>query len=436
MDSTFIGAIGCIILFVLIFLGLDVGFAMLAVGFVGIGIFSGLDAGISILNITPYATASSYSFVVLPLFIFMGLLAYEGGLVTDLFDVFYKLLGNLRGGLAMAVIIWCGFFSAMTGESLSASIIMSKIAYPEMKKFNYNLKFSAGTIAAGGTLGILIPPSNGFVLYGIITGTSIGKLLIAGILPGILLTLLYLLCIYVLVKIKPSLAPAKSVGFEFSLIEKLKGLQATLPVFLTFLIVLGGIYAGIFTPMESAAVGVILVIVIVLIKRRLKKKNFFIACKESIQSVGMVFLILIGALVFNYFIATSQLPMKLTEYVLSLNLSQYMIFALVVVLLLALGCVMDVPAMIVLTIPILFPIIVKLGFDPIWFGVISVIISEAGAITPPVGMNVYVVAGTIKEISLFDIFSGIWPYFFVLCFTILVLTIFPNVCLFLPNQMK
>lgn len=433
MDPMIVGAIGLVVLFILMFVGLPVGFAMLLMGFGGLGVLTSMGTGLSILGTSPFTTASTYMFSVLPLFILMGLIAYEGGLVTDLFDGVYKFLGNLAGGLAMAVIVWCAAFAAITGESLAASAIMSKVAYPEMRKFKYDTKLATGTIAAGGTLGILIPPSAGFVLYGIITGTNIGALLISGILPGILLASLFIASIYIRVKRNPNLALP---GPKYSWREKSSGLTAAWPVVLMFVVVIGGIYIGIFTPTEAASVGVILAFILVFIKRKLTKQGFLNAARDTIQTTGMIFVIIIGAMVYNYFLATSRLPMELSEFVLGLGLSPYVVFALVVLLLLALGCVMDVPAMILLTMPILFPIMMDLGFDPIWFGVISVIVSEAGAITPPIGMNAYIVAGILKdEVPLWDVFKGIWPFFFVIVICIIIITIFPQICTSLPNLM-
>jgi tripartite ATP-independent transporter DctM subunit len=433
MDPMIVGVIGLVVLFILMFVGLPVGFAMLLVGLTGLGFLTSMGTGLSILGTSPFTTASTYMFSVLPLFILMGLIAYEGGLVTELFDGVYKLLGNLAGGLAMAVIVWCAAFAAITGESLAASAIMSKVAYPEMRKFKYDTKLATGTIAAGGTLGILIPPSAGFVLYGIITGTNIGALLISGILPGILLASLFIASIYIRVKRNPKLALP---GPKYSWREKSSGLTAAWPVVLMFVVVIGGIYTGIFTPTEAASVGVILAFILVFIKRKLTKQGFLAAARDTIQTTGMIFVILVGAMVYNYFLATSRLPMELSEFVLGLGLSPYVVFALVVLLLLALGCVMDVPAMILLTMPILFPIMTDLGFDPIWFGVISVLVSEAGAITPPIGMNAYIVAGILKdEVPLWDVFKGIWPFFFVIVICIIIITIFPQICTLLPSLM-
>jgi tripartite ATP-independent transporter DctM subunit len=434
MNPMMVGALGTGVLFILMFLGLHVGVAMFLTGFIGLGVLTTMYTGVSILGISPFATTSSYMFTVLPLFILMGLIAYEGGLVTELFDGLYKMVGSLPGGLAIAVIWWCAAFAAITGESLAASIIMSKIAFPEMKRCKYDVRLAAGTITSGGTLGILIPPSAGFVLYGIITQTNIGALLISGIMPGLLLTVLFTVSIYSRVKLNPALAIA---GPRYSWRERLDGARYAWPVVVMFVIVIGGIYIGFFTPIEAGAVGVFLAFVLVLIKRKASIKNLVPAFRDTVQATGMVFTILIGAMVYNYFLATSQLPMQLADIVSAAGLSKYVVFLGVAIILLILGCLMDVPAMILLTMPILFPIMMKVGFDPIWFGVVSVLLSEAGAITPPVGMNAYVVAGILKgEVPLWDVFRGIWPFFYMVLVCLALITIFPQICLFLPNLMK
>jgi len=356
MDPMLVAVIGLVILFLLMFLGLHVGVCMLLVGFVGVGVLTTMDVGLSILGTSTFATTSSYMFTVLPLFVLMGLIAYEGGLVTDLFSGLYKLLGSIHGGLSIAVICWCAAFAAITGETIAASMIMSKMAFPEMKKYHYDSKLAAGTIAAGGTLGILIPPSAAFVLYGMITETNIGALLIAGIFPGILLSALFIGSIYIRVRMNPKLALP---GPKYSAKERRLGLSTIWPVVLIFGIVIGGIYAGIFTPTEAGAIGVFLAIVLVLIKRKFTGKGFTTALRDSMQGIGMVFAILIGAMVFNYFLTLSTLPMRLADIVVALGLSPYIILLACVVILLILGALMDEPAMIVLTMPIMFPVVTK-----------------------------------------------------------------------------
>lgn len=433
MEPVVVGLIGLGIMLVLIFLGMPIGFAMLIVGATGIGVLTTMGTGISILAVSAFATTSTYLFVVLPLFTFMGLIAYAGGLTTELFDSGRKLVGHLSGGLALAVLFADSLFAAITGESLAASIIMTKIALPEMRKHKYSIKLATGAIAVGGTLGPLIPPSAGFILYGMITETNIGELFIAGILPGILITLLLMATVIIWVKLAPS-AAGRTPAVPWR--ERFVGLKAVWPILTLFLVVIGGIYAGVFTPIEGGAIGAFVAFFIVLLKRKLTKVGFTTALKDTLQTTGMVFTILVGCFVFNYFMALSKLPMEMAELALTFQLNPYLVFAFVVLVLFILGACMDVPAMIVLTMPILFPVMMAVGFDPIWFGVVSVVMSEVAFITPPVGMNVYVVAGAAPEVPLFDIFKGILPYLGALFVGLGILTICPQICTFLPSLMK
>ncbi len=432
MEPTTIGLIGLGVLMLLILLGMPIGFVMLLVGAAGIGVLTSMGTGISILGVSPFSTASTYLFIVLPLFTLMGLIAYTGGLTTELFESGRKLVGHLSGGLALAVLFADALFAAITGESLAASIIMTKVALPEMRKHKYSMKLATGAIAVGGTLGPLIPPSAGFILYGMITETNIGALFIAGILPGILVTLLLMAAVIIWVKVNPS-AAGRTPAVPWR--ERLTGLGAVWPVLTVFLVVIGGIYAGIFTPIEGGAIGAFVVFIIVLLKRKLTKAGMATALKDTLQTTGMVFTILVGCFVFNYFMALSRLPMEMANLAISLQLNPYLVFLFTVLVLFIMGCLMDVPAMIVLTMPIFFPVMMAVGFDPIWFGVISVIMSEVAFITPPVGMNVYVVAGAAPEVPLFDIFKGILPYLGALFVALIILTIFPQICTFLPNLM-
>lgn len=432
MEPPIIGLIGIAGMLALMFLGMPIGIAMCLAGVVGVGILTSMDMGISLLGIIPFTTGTTYFFSVLPLFVVMGLLAYEGGLTTELFDSAYKLLGHLPGGLPMSVIWADAGFAAISGESLAASMFMTKIALPEMRRYKYDDKLATGSIAVGGTLGILIPPSIGFILYGLITETSIGKLFIAGILPGILLSLLFMATIAIWIKLRPSVterAPA------FSWRERLIGFKSVWPVVVLFLAVMGGIYSGLCTPVEAGALGAFFAVLIALVKRRLTRKGFSTAIRDTVQIMGMLFIILIGAWVFNFFMASSRLPMEAASFVLSLELGPYGVLALISLTLLALGCVMNVGPMILLTMPIFFPIVTAVGFDPVWFGVVSVILSECGLITPPVGINVYAVAGVATDVPLFDIFKGVLPFLGALLVGLAIITIFPQICTFLPNLM-
>lgn len=431
MSLPFIGLIGLIILLFLLVIGVPVAICMLVGGAAGCILLLGFSAGISLLGTIPFSTANTYTFAVMPLFVMMGLVAYEGGLTTELFVTGRKLIGHLPGGLALAVVFAQACFASLTGESLAASIIMTRIALPEMKKLNYNIKMATGAIATGGTLGPLIPPSSGFILYGIITETSIGKLFIAGILPGLLMVLLLMITVILWVKIdKKAASPTPAAPWR----ERFISLRGIWPVVVMFLVVIGGIYGGFFTAIEGGAIGTAAAMIISASKRSLNFKSLVTALRDTVRMTGMVFFILIGCFVFNYFITLSTLPMTIANKVIEMNLSPYVVFLLVVIILLILGTMMDVPAMILLTMPIFFPVMTTLGFDPIWFGVVSVVMSEVAFITPPFGMNVFVVAGA-SNVPMGTVFKGIFPYLGALASGLAILTAFPIIATFLPNIM-
>ena len=363
----------------------------------------------------------------------MGLICSETGLVNEIYFVFHKWLGRLPGGLAVATIGGGAVFSAVTGSSLACAATMGKMALPEMKKYKYDPKLATGTIAAGGTLGILIPPSAGFIIYGIITETSIGKLFIAGILPGMLLAFLFMLVIYIRAKLNPSLAlPGPKASWH----ERVTILRSAWPVLALFTVVMGSIYMGVTTPTEAGAIGALGALLISLIRRRLTKRSLITALKDTMHTTGMIFVILIGAMVLNYFLAVSKLPAELANFVATLSWPPHFILMFVIVSLVVMGCIMDALAMILLTMPIFFPIIMALGFDPIWFGVLAVLLIEVGLITPPIGMNVYIVAGIAKDVPLFDIFRGVLPFLVAMIACIAIITLFPQITLLLPTMMR
>lgn len=432
MEPVVAGLIGFGVLFLLIFLGLPIGFAMLLVGFTGLGYLTTMSGGLSVLGVSSYVTTATYTFCVIPLFVLMGLLCSETGLITELYNSFYKWIGHFPGGLALATIGGCAALAATTGSSVACAAAMGKISMPEMRRYNYDNKLAAGTVAAGGTLGILIPPSGGFIFYGIITNTSIGKLFIAGILPGILLSLLFMVTIFIRAKLNPSLA---SPGPKASSHERLTALKGSWLPLVLFILVMGSIYMGLVTPTEAGAVGAFFALIIALTRRKLTKERLSVIIKDTMKITGMVFVILIGAMVFNYLMAVSQLPFVFRDLMAALPLSPYLILLSVIIILFFLGCVMDTLAMILLTMPIFFPLITTLGFDPIWFGVIAVITMEAGLISPPIGMNVFVVAGLVPDVPLYDVFQGILPFLLTMFACIIILAVFPQIALILPYSM-
>jgi C4-dicarboxylate transporter DctM subunit len=432
MDLFIISLIGLSILFLLLFLGMPIGYGMALIGFCGAVYLMSPAAGFNVLGIFPYQYSASYNFAVIPLFVLMGEIAFKSGFGGDLYSGVHKLLAGLPGSLAMATVGACAFFGAICGSSTATAATMASVALPEMRKFKYSAKLATGAIACGGTLGILIPPSIIFVIYGIMTEQSIGKLFMAGFVPGVLEAFLYMVSIYVLVKIHPDWAPsAPRTGMR----ERISGLRKTWPVFALFIVVVGGIYSGFFTPTEASAVGVLGASLIMLGRRQFTRENFVGSLLSSGRTTGMIFSILIGAMIMNYWLGISELPLKLAEFVAHLPIPSLGILGSILFIYIVLGCLMDSMPMILLTTPIFYPIIVKMGFDPIWFGVLVVRVVEIGLITPPIGLNVFIIRGIAKDISTFEIFRGVMPFFAADIVCVILLVAFPQISLFLPSLM-
>jgi len=432
MSPEIVGYLGIAMLFVLLAFRMHIGIAMAFVGFLGISLIIDLNAGMNILGVVPWSEGSSYSLSVIPLFILMGQFAFVSGVSQDIYKAVYSWMGHLRGGLAMATIVACAGFAAVCGSSLATGATMARVSIPEMQKYGYNTSLATGSVAAGGTLGILIPPSIGFIIYGILTEESIGKLFMAGILPGVLLSSLFLLTIFLQCRINPDMGP---MGESITWKEKVHSLYATWPMLTLFLLVMGGIYFGFFTPTEAAGIGAFGALVITLIKGRM---NFAILI-ESLLATGamtaMIFLIIIGANVFSSFLALTGIPFTLAGSVAALELPRMVVLVVILLLFVALGCVMDCFAIMILMVPILFPIIEAMQFNPIWFGVIMVIVLEVGLITPPVGLNVFVIKGVVPDIPMLTIFKGVWPFLFAATICIFIIILFPQIALFLPTNM-
>lgn len=433
MDPTTVGLIGLCILVLLLFSGLPVGFVMAIVGFVGFSYVISLEAGLRILAKDVYTTFSSYSLTVLPLFVFMGQIAFHAGISRNLFRCARAILGGFRGGMAMATVGACAGFSAICGSTNATAATMATIALPEMKRYDYSDELATGTVAAAGSLGILIPPSTIFVVYGIMTEQSIGKLFAAGILPGILLSILFIIAIYVVVKLDPRKGPP---GPKVSLTEKLKSLTGLIDMLILFCLVMGGLFFGFFTPTEGGAIGALGTLVLSVLRRMIKWKGFLMAVYESLRISCMVMFIVAGATVFAHFLAVTRIPYNLAEWVSNLPLPAYGIMSVIIFVYLIGGCFMDAFGMILLTIPIFYPVILKLGYDPIWFGVIIVLVTEMGVITPPVGVNVYVVSGVAKNVPLEVIFRGVVPLLLALLVCCTLLVAFPKIALILPGLLR
>jgi C4-dicarboxylate transporter DctM subunit len=433
MSLTTIGIIGIIALVVLLYSKMPVGFAMGFVGLIGFGYVVNFNASLSLLARDVWDVFSSYNLTVIPLFVFMGQIAFYAGISRRLYDSAYVLLGHRRGGLAMTTVGACAGFSAICGSTNATAATMATVALPEMKRHGYDMGLATGTVAAAGSLGILIPPSVIFIVYGILTEQSIGKLFAAGILPGILLCFLFLITIHLRVRKNPSLAPP---GPKTSFSEKFRSFTGVLETFMLFALVMGGIFWGFFTPTEAAATGAFFTLLIALLRGQLSFRGFSEAVADTTKISCMIMVIVTGAVIFGHFMAITRIPFELAEYVGSLPLPRHAIMGMIILVYLVGGCFMDALAMIMLTIPIFFPVVQTLGFDPIWFGVVIVLITEMGVITPPVGINVYVVYGVAKDVPLEKIFKGVFPMLLALLICNLILILFPQIALFLPGLMQ
>ena len=427
------GILGSALLVFLLFLGMPIAFVMMFVGFLGISYLASVNAALPVVAKTLYETAAYYPYTIIPLFILMGGFAGSAGITRELYETFDKWFRRLPGGLGIATIAACAFFAALSGSSVAASAAMGTIAIPEMRRFHYAPKLAVGVVAAGGTLSFLIPPSLGFVVYGMLTEQSIGKLLISGILPGIILSLAFTVIVVFQVKLNPSLAPATSG--EVSWKEKLLAFSGIWETLLVFFIVMGGIYLGFINPTEAGAIGATALFVIVLLKRKLTLKNLSLSLLEAARISVLVLFLVAGANVFSYFLALSTIPTAVSSWMAGLLVSRYVILSIIVIIYLILGCFLDAISMMVLTMPVIFPVIKALGFDPIWFGVICVIMMEAGLITPPVGLNIYTLAGVAKDVPMEEIFRGAVPFLLSMIAVVILITIFPKICLFLPSMM-
>ncbi len=432
MSSVEVGVFGILGFLLLLSLGVPIALSFATAGIMGIVVIQGLAPGLNLLGQAFYTWTSSYVLCTIPLFVLMGQFAFHSGISGDLYTAAYRWIGRLPGGLALATNIACTGFAACTGSSVASAATMTVIAYPEMQKANYDPRLSTGCIAAGGTLGILIPPSTIFIVYGIITETSINELFIAGILPGFLISALFCGLIFVMCKWYPQLGPP---GESSSWREKLSCLKGVCWMLGLFILVIGGLYVGIFAPSEAGTIGAFGAFAMALAKKKLTKAAFLTTLKETVQFTSFALFILIGAMIFSNFLTLSGLPEALTSWIATLPVSPLAILLMILALYIPLGAIMEPLDTILLTIPIVFPIILKLGFDPVWFGVLIVIISELSLITPPVAMNLYVVQG-ITKVPLQVISRGILPFLLVLVFGLIILIVFPEISLFLPRTMK
>lgn len=429
-----IGILGCIMMLLLLFGSMPVAFAMGVIGICGFAAAVSGRAAMSILTADIFDSFSSYSLTVIPLFVFMGQVAFHAGISGRLFAAANSWLSSLRGGLAMATVGACAAFGAICGSGPATAATMAAVALPEMKKYKYDDALASGTVAAGGGLGMLIPPSVVFIVYGVLTEQSIGKLFMAGILPGILVAVAFCLTIAVQCALKPELAPpTRSVPMA----ERFKALLGVAEMLVLFLFVMGGIFAGWFTPTEGAAVGAAGSVVIAVCGGNCSWRMLYQAAQETIRTSCMVLVIVAGATMFGHFLAITNIPTNFALWLAALPVAPWIVVLMIMLFYLFAGCFVDALALILLTIPIFYPVVIeKLGYDPIWFGVMIVLVTQMGVITPPVGVNAYVVSGIDRGISLETVFRGCMPFLLALVGVSVLLMLFPEIALWLPSNMK
>ncbi len=432
MNTDIVAVIGFVVLFILMLLRVPVGMAMGLVGVTGYGYIVGMEPALKMVGQTTMRTVTDQSFAVIPMFMLMGAFVSISGVSRELFRAANAFMGHLRGGLGVATVLACGGFAAICGSSVATAATFSKVAYPEMRRYNYPKSFATGVIAAGGTLGIMIPPSTVLAVYAILTQQDIGKLFMAGVMPGLLAILMYILTISLIVMAKPGFLPA---GERRSWRERLASLKDVWAPLALFVFVIGGLYGGLFTPSEAGGMGAAGAFILGVVRRRLNLAQIREALLEATRTSAAVFTVLIGALLFGYFLTITQTPQKITEFLTGMGLGRYALLAIIMGMYLVLGCLMDAMAMIILTVPIIYPLILQLGFDPIWFGVIIVMTVELGLIHPPVGMNVFVIKSVVQDVSFTAIFRGVLPFIGTDLIRLVILIAFPAIALWLPGRM-
>ncbi|WP_320169585.1 TRAP transporter large permease [Maridesulfovibrio sp.] len=436
MEPTTIGILGVLIMLALFLTRMPVAYVMTLVGVSGFSMLISMKGGLNLLSRSFYDTFSSYSLSTIPLFILMGQLAFNSGISRKLYSTAYHFLGHIRGGLAMATVAACTAFGSVCGSSPATAATMATVGIPEMKRYGYSNSLAAGSVASGGGLGMIMPPSVVLIVYGILTEQSIGALFVAGIIPSIVLTILFIAAIGIICSRNPELGPK---GDTFTFAEKMKSLAGLMDTILVFALVIGGMFFGFFTPNESAAVGVLGILVLGIIKRQLSWQAFLNSLYETLRTSCMVLFLVAGAVIFGKFLAVTRIPFNVAEWTASFDLHPLIIMTMILVIYFIGGCFMDALALIMLTIPVFYPVVTSLGFDPIWFGVIIVLVTQIGVITPPVGINVYVVYGMARkfspDITLEEIFKGTMPFLLAIMVGIILFAIFPQLILFLPEAM-
>ena len=432
MNPTLVGVIGIVILIMVFFTRMPVAYVMTMVGYVGFSFLVSGSAGLKLLSRDFYEVYSSYGLTIIPMFVFMGQIAFNAGISRRLYDSAYRFVGSYRGGLATATVCACTAFGAVSGSSPATAATMATVGLPEMKRYKYAPELSSGSVASGGGLGMLMPPSVVLIVYGILTEQSIGALFVAGIIPALFITLCFAVAISVYCWKYPLQGPA---GDKFSWREKFRSLNKIGETLVVFLLVMGGLFTGIFTPTEAGGIGSAAVLLVALLRKQLSFKGFIKSINETLRTSCMVLLLIAGATIFGHFLAISRIPFNVASWVAELNMPGFAVVLIIMLVYLIGGCFIDALALIMLTIPIFYPIIINLGYDPVWFGIIIVLVTQMGVITPPVGINVYVVAGIAKDIRLETIFKGVLPFLIALIIGTIILIAVPQITLWLPRLM-
>jgi C4-dicarboxylate transporter DctM subunit len=433
MDSTLLSILILVFMFIVLFCGMPIGFAMGLSAVLGTLLLIDTQAAFSLLGQTAYDMAVTYNLSVVPMFVLMGYIAGGAGLSEALYRACNAWLGHRRGGLALATIGGCGAFAAICGSSIATAATMAQIALPEMRRYNYDDRLATGAVAAGGTIGILIPPSIIMVIYGLLTETSISKLFLAGFLPGLLTVAGFMLTITIMTRIDPRLGPRAEPA---PIAVKLAALRSVWGPVLLFLLVIGGLYFGVFSPTEAAGIGAVGAFALGVLNRGFDREALGQALLDTVRTTAMIFTILIGAILFNNFLILASMPNLVSSWITGLPLGKLAILLVIIGMYFVLGCLLDSLAMILLTIPIVFPIVSALGYDPVWFGIVIVMVVELGLITPPIGMNVFVIKGIAREVPLYTIFRGVTPFIVAQIILIAVLIAFPEIALWLPSTMQ
>ena len=436
MSPTLIGIIGILIMLAVFMTRMPVAYVMALVGFLGFSTMISYKAGLVLLSRSMYETFASYGLTTIPLFILMGQIAFNCGIGRRLYDTAYKFFGSIRGGLAMATVTACTAFGAVCGSSPATAATLATVGLPEMRRYGYADELSSGSVASGGGLGMIMPPSVVLIVYGILTEQSIGALFVAGIIPALVITALFIVCIMVWCRLQPNQGPP---GEKFTWRQRIRSLTNMGDTLLVFCLVMGGLFFGLFTPTEAAAVGAFGVLAVAVIRRRITWSGIVKSLYETLRTSCMVMFLIAGAVIFGKFLAVTRIPFNIAAWIGGFDLPPYLILAAIIFVYFIGGCVMDALALVMLTIPIFYPVIIELGYDPIWFGIIIVLVTQMGVITPPVGINVYVVYGVsqsaVDGISLEKIFKGIFPFLIAVVAGTTLMILFPQIVLYLPKLM-